>query len=99
MAGFIIITLVLAISLVSVWSILPENQNQLQELENLKYDNTECMAQGNIMPKPLQETEEYAPSSPETVDGEEVILAVSHSGIKPKPLDPEPDDPGTSSGN
>ena len=92
-ASFIIITLVLAISLVSVWSILPENQNQLQEVENLKYDNNECMAQGNIMPKPLQKVEEYAPDTPIEADGEEIILASAPGNIKPRPLKPKPDDP------
>jgi hypothetical protein len=83
----VMIAIVLFVSALSVWCIIPQNTMK-SSLTIRTYDaNVECFAQGDYTPKPL-ETTKFTPIE----DNDEAILLCGAQGdYKPKPLKPTGD--------
>jgi len=88
----VMIAIVLFVSALSVWCIIPQNTMK-SSLTIKAYDtNVECFAQGDYTPKPL-ETTKFTPIE----DNDEAIMLCSAIGdYKPKPLKPKPETPSGS---
>jgi len=86
------IAVVLFLSALSVWCIMPQNSIK-SSLTIQAYDtNVECFAQGDYTPKAL-ETTKFTPIE----DKDEAILLCGAIGdYKPKPLKPKPATPSGS---
>jgi hypothetical protein len=80
----VMIAVVLFLSALSVWCIIPNNTVK-SSLTVQSYDpNVECFAQGDYTPKPL-ETTKFVPTQ---VDDDPIILCSAQGDYKPKPLKP-----------
>lgn len=83
----VVIAIIFLLSALSVWCVIPKDTMK-SSLVVQKYDaNVECFAHGDIMPKPLGNTE-VAPAIPDYDDSETIILCGAQGDIKPKPLKP-----------
>jgi len=81
----VMIAVVLFLSALSVWCIIPNNTAK-SSLIIRNYDpNVECFAQGDYTPKPL-ETTKFIPNEDKK---EEIMLCGAIGDYKPKPLKPQ----------
>ncbi len=85
--SLVMIAIVLLLSLISMWCVIPKYTMNSALTVKFSNVNVECVAQGDIMPKPLVQTE-IAPYTPNQDENEMNILCTAGQGdIKPKPLD------------
>lgn len=82
--ALVVITIVFLLSALSVWCVIPKDTMNSSLTVKFSNANVECVAQGDIMPKPLDNTE-FVPAQD---DNETIILCGMPGDIKPKPLDP-----------
>ena len=80
----VMIAVVLFLSALSVWCIIPNNTAKSSLIIRTYDPNVECYAQGDYTPKPLETTEVI----PTQVEDEQMILCSAQGDYKPKPLKP-----------
>ncbi|TSA23198.1 hypothetical protein D4R71_08995 [bacterium] len=85
--ALVMIAIVLLLSLISMWCVIPKYTMNSALTVKFSNANAECIAQGDIMPKPLVQTE-IAPYTPNQDENEMNALCSMQGDIKPKPLKP-----------
>jgi len=81
----VMIAVVLFLSALSVWCIIPNNTVKSSLIVQTYDPNVECFAQGDYTPKPL-ETTKFIPTEDKN---EPVMLCGAIGDYKPKPLKPQ----------